>query len=61
MDRITKDDCAIIDSMMTKYSFGEHSQPEDSGLITMNLDDVIQDIDKFLQWIKEYTKKMEKK
>lgn len=58
MDRITKDDCAIIDSMMTKYSFGEHSQPEDSGLITMNLDDVIQDIDKFLRWIKEYNKKM---
>lgn len=58
MDRITKDDCAIIDSMMTKYSFSEHSQPEDSGCITMNLDDVIQDIDKFIRWIKEYNKKM---
>ena len=61
MDRISKEDCQIIDSMMTKYSFGEHSQPEDSGLISMNLDDVIEDIDKYLQWIKEYTKKIEAK
>ena len=61
MDRISKEDCQIIDSMMTKYSFGEHSQPEDSGLISMNLDDVIEDIDKYLQWIKDYTKKIEAK
>ena len=61
MDRITNEDCAIIDSMMTKYSFGEHSQPDDSGLYVMDLDDAIQDIDKFLLWIKEYNKKMDKK
>ena len=60
MDRITEDDCAIIDSMMTKYSFGEHSQPDDSGLIAMDLDDAIKDIDEFLKWIKEYNKKMNK-
>ena len=60
MDRITEYDCAIIDSMMTKYSFGEHSQPDDSGLIAMDLDDAIKDIDEFLKWIKEYNKKMNK-
>lgn len=58
MNQITETDCKIIDDMMTKYSFGEHSQPEDSGLITMDLDEVISDIDKFRVWIKEYNKKM---
>lgn len=58
MDRISKEDCEIIDSMMTKYSFEEHSQPEDSGLVSIDLDDTIKDIDNFIEWIKEYTNKM---
>ena len=58
MDRITSADCQIIDNMMTKYSFGEHSQPEDSGLITMDLDEVINDIDNFNAWIRDYTKRI---
>lgn len=61
MDRITSTDCKIIDNMMTKYSYGEHSQPEDSGLISMNLDDVISDIDNFIAWIRDYIKRMEAK
>jgi hypothetical protein len=61
LDRITSDDCAMIDSMMTKYSYNEHSQPEDSPLIKMDLDDTISDIQKFVSWIKEYNKKMDKK
>ncbi len=59
MDRITSSDCKIIDDMMTKYSFDEHSQPEDSGIITMNLDEVITDISDFVKWIKEYNKKID--
>ena len=61
MDRITSTDCKMIDDMMTKYSYGEHSQPEDSGLISMNLDEVISDIDKFIAWIRDYTERMEAK
>ena len=61
LDRITSDDCAMIDSMMKKYSYNEHSQPEDSPLIKMDLDDTISDIQKFVSWIKEYNKKMDKK
>ncbi len=59
LDRITSDDCVMIDSMMTKYSFYEHSQPEDSPAIHMNLDDIIEDIKTFVSWIKSYNKKME--
>jgi hypothetical protein len=48
----------MIDSMMTKYSFNEHSQPEDSPLIQMDLDDTLSDIKNFVVWIKAYNKKM---
>lgn len=58
LDQITSDDCAMIDSMMTKYSFNEHSQPEDSPLIQMDLDETISDIKEFVAWIKSYNKKM---
>ena len=61
MDRIDTNDCAIIDSMMTKYSYGEHSQPEDSPGIELDLHEVISDINKFIAWIKDYNKKMEAK
>lgn len=61
LDRITSDDCNMIDSMMTKYSFNEHSQPEDSPLIQMDLDETTADIKAFVAWIKEYNKKMSEK
>jgi hypothetical protein len=60
LDRITSDDCNMIDSMMTKYSFNEHSQPEDSPLIQMDLAETTADIKAFVAWIKEYNKKMGK-
>lgn len=60
LDQITSDDCKIIDSMMSKYSFEEHSQPEDSCLIAMDLDEVIEDIQNFKDWIRDYNKKMGK-
>lgn len=58
LDQITSEDCAMIDSMMTKYSFNEHSQPEDSPLIQMDLDETVSDIKDFINWIKTYNKKM---
>jgi hypothetical protein len=61
LDRITSDDCNMIDSMMTKYSFNEHSQPEDSPLIQMDLAETTADIKAFVAWIKEYNKKMSEK
>ena len=58
MDRISAEDCMMIDSMMTKYSYGEHSQPVDSPCVAMDLDQTIEDINTFVGWIKDYTKKM---
>lgn len=51
---------SIIHIMMTKYSFNEHSQPDDSPLIEMDLDETITDIQRFVAWIKTFNKKMEK-
>lgn len=58
LDRITSNDCAIIDSMMTKYSYNEHSQPEDSPCSDIDLVETISDIKSFIGWIKTYNKKM---
>ena len=60
LDRIESNDCEMIDIMMTKYSFNEHSQPDDSPLIEMDLDETITDIQRFVAWIKTFNKKMEK-
>lgn len=55
---ITADDCKTIDNLITKYSFTEHSQPEDSGIIIMRLEEIDQDILDFIEWIKVYNKKV---
>ena len=54
-------DCKIIDDMMTKYSFGEHSQPSDSLPVQYTLDEIRTDIQAFIDWIKEYRKKQKSK
>lgn len=61
MDRIDANDCVMIDSMMTKYSYEEHSQPDDSPCIEIDLEETVSDINRFIAWIKDYTKKMEAK
>ncbi len=58
LTQITDEDCNMIDTMMTKYSFTEHSQPADSATLEMDLEEVEGDIAGFITWIKEYEKKM---
>lgn len=54
---ITENDCAIIDSMMTKYSFGEHSQSDDGVIYELDIDEIINDIRAFIDWIESYNKR----
>jgi len=56
--RLSIDDVKIIDDMMTKYSFTEHSQPIDSPLIQIDAYEIGADIQSVLDWIKSYNKKM---
>lgn len=58
LTRITDADCAFVDSMMTKYSFTEHSQPSDAPLIEIDIDDLNKDIGDYIKWISEYRKRM---
>ncbi len=55
---ISSEDVKTIDDMMTKYSFTEHSQPIDSPPIQIDTSVLKSDIQKMLNWIKDYNKKM---
>ena len=48
----------VIDDMMTKYSFTEHSQPIDSPPVQIDTSDLKSDIQSLLGWIKKKKKKM---
>ena len=52
------DDCKIVDSMMSKYSFAEHSQPIDSPPVQISIAELSFDIDNYLNWINDYNKRM---
>lgn len=54
---IEEKDCKIIDEMMTKYSFVEHSQPLDTLPTQYSAEEIENDITAFMEWIKEYNKK----
>ena len=58
LTRINDKDCRFIDDMMTKYSFTEHSQPIDCPPSIIEADELYKDISDYLNWIKEYNKKM---
>lgn len=58
LSKITDEDCRIIDEMMTKYSFTEHSQPLDSAILEIDIQEIEEDITRFIEWIKQYDKKM---
>lgn len=56
--QIKDSDCQMIDDMMTKYSFTEHSQPMDSMPVQFTLDEMYKDIDSFVSWVDEFTKRV---
>lgn len=54
---IEEKDCKIVDEMMTKYSFIEHSQPSDALVLQYTVDEIESDIQNYIDWISEYSKK----
>ena len=54
---ITEQDCKMVDDMMTKYSFVEHSQPSDILPLQYTIEEIENDIQAFITWITEYLKK----
>lgn len=56
--KIEESDCQIIDSMMTKYSYNEHSQSDDGPYIDFDIDDILEDMTIFRDWINDYNNKL---
>lgn len=50
-------DCDILDSLMTKYSAFEHSQPVDSPIDLPEPDDLVADMISLKNWREEYAKR----
>lgn len=57
LTKINADDCALIDSMMTKYSKFEHSQPDELTGILPSPDELAADLDTVIAWIDEFEKR----
>ena len=58
---ISQEDCAIINKMMTKYSYYDHSHSDETPLIDFTLDDIEKDLADFLDWIKSKKKATNRK
>ena len=52
---ISEADCGLIDAMMTKYSRYEHSQPDETPVPMPPPDELGQDIESLLSWLKDFT------
>ena len=50
-------DCNLLDSLMTKYSGFEHSQPSESPIELPKLDDLLADMNSLKEWRAEYLKR----
>lgn len=50
---ITKEDCNIVDDMMTKYSSYNHSMSSETPLIEFDISEIEEDMNKFSKWQRE--------
>lgn len=57
---IEKKDCEMIDSMMTKYSFMEHSQPAETPPAYFGIDEIQSDVQAFSDWLSEFRSRAKK-
>ncbi len=55
--KITVDDCALIDDLMTRYSVFEHSQSDELPAIRPDIDDIEADVAKLVVWIDDFPKR----
>lgn len=55
--KITKEDCDLINTYMTKYSKYEHSQPTEETVEVPDPTDIEKDVDTLINWISEFNKR----
>ena len=61
LSKITQDDCKIIDDMMTKYSYYDHSMSDEAPLQEFTLEEIEQDIERLIEWLTDINKRRNKK
>lgn len=57
LSAITEEDCKIIDEMMTKYSYYDHSMSDEMPLQEFSLTEIEEDLDKFIDWLEGIKKR----
>lgn len=57
LSKITSEDCALIDAMMTRYSKFEHSQSDELAGVLPTPDELAEDLEKVIAWIDEFGKR----
>ena len=55
--KLKESDCNLLDSLMTKYSGFEHSQPEESPVDLPKSEDLLRDMQSLKEWREEYAKR----
>jgi len=55
--KLKPDDCNLLDSLMTKYSRFEHSQPTESPVELPKLDELLEDMTSLKIWREEYAER----
>lgn len=58
LSKLKDSDCNLLDSLMTKYSGYEHSQPEESPVELPKPDELLDDMKSLSAWREEYTKRV---
>jgi len=57
LTKLNSADCALLDSLMTKYSKFEHSQPDELAGMLPAPDELAADLDTIIAWIEEFEKR----
>lgn len=55
MAKITINDCALIDDLVTRYSVFEHSQSDEFPAARPDMEEIETDVAKLAAWIDDFT------
>ena len=53
LSNIDQKDCSFIDKMMTKYSYYDHPQPDETPLQEFSIENIETDMKEFVDWLKK--------
>ena len=57
LSHITEEDCNLIDEMMTKYSYYDHSMSDETPLQEFTVEEIEDDLNRLISWIDDVKKR----